>query len=115
MNKKLLALGRLKAGERNKTEAEYEAYLELRKKAGEIIQFEFEGIKLRLASNVYYKPDFYVMNANCEIEIHEVKSIWLGDALTKIRVASSKFPFRFFAVYKKTKKDGGGWRIEEIV
>ena len=58
MNKALFARGRLKKGERNKTEARYEQLLETRKRAGEIIGYWFEGVTFRLADNTRYTPDF---------------------------------------------------------
>lgn len=54
------------------------------------------------------------MLADGVIEMHEVKGYWTEDARAKIKVAANKFPFRFVAVYKQAKKDGGGWRIEEF-
>lgn len=48
MRKQIQALGRLKIGQMNKTESAYCQHLELRKRAGEIVWYRFEGIKLRL-------------------------------------------------------------------
>ncbi len=61
MRKQIQALGRLKTGQMNKTESAYCQHLELRKRAGEIVWYRFEGIKLRLADNTFYTPDFAVM------------------------------------------------------
>ena len=108
------ALGRLKTGERNKTEAAYEQHLIQRQHAGEVAWFRFEGIKLRLADNTHYTPDFAVMLADGRMEIHEVKGYWTDDARVKIKVAAELYPFAFFAIKKKAKKDGGGWEIEEF-
>lgn len=47
MRKQIQALGRLKTGQMNKTESAYCQHLELRKRAGEIAWYRFEGIKLR--------------------------------------------------------------------
>jgi len=102
-------LGYLKRGERNKTEAAYENYLELQKRAGDILWYGFEAIKLRLANNCYYTPDFMVVRADGVVELHEVKGFWRDDARVKIKVAASQFPFKFLAV-KKIK--GGGWDEE---
>ncbi len=44
-----LALGRMKAGRMNKTEAAYAARLDELKAAGEILWHSFEGVTLRLA------------------------------------------------------------------
>lgn len=49
MRKQIQALGRLKTGQMNKTESAYCQHLELRKRAGEIVWYRFEGIKLRLS------------------------------------------------------------------
>jgi len=114
MNKKFLALGRMKSGERNKLEQAYENHLELLKHAGEIQWYKFEGMKFRLADNCFFTPDFAVLLANGEMEMHEVKSIWRDGAKEKTRIAAELYPFRFIAVYAKTKKEGGGWRNEEF-
>lgn len=81
MRKTVQALGRLKAGQMNKTETAYAQELELRKRYGEIARYRFEGIKLRLADNTFYTPDFAVMLANGQLEMHEVKGgYWTDDA-----------------------------------
>lgn len=108
------ALGRLKTGVMNKTEAEYGARLELLKAAGEVLWYRFEGVKLRLADNTFYSPDFFVMTAENVLEAHEVKGHWQDDARVKIKVASEMYPFRFVAIKKAAKKDGGGWSVEEF-
>lgn len=111
---KLQALGRLKLGELNKTEQAYRAHLESLKQAGEVLWYRFEGIKLRLADNTFYTPDFAVMLANGELEMREVKGFWQEDARVKIKVAADQYPFRFIAVTAKAKKHGGGWNVEEL-
>lgn len=107
-----LALGRLKTGERNKTEEAYEAHLSALVAAGEVTWFKFEGVKLRLADNTFYTPDFAVMRADGLLEMHEVKGFWADDARVKIKVAADLYPFRFLAVRARAKKDGGGWAVE---
>ena len=114
MNKGVLALGRLKTGQLNKTEQAYGDCLEQRKQAGEIAWYKFEGIKLRLADNTFYTPDFAVMGVGGEMEMHEVKGFWRDDAWVKIKIAADMYPFRFIAVTARAKKAGGGWTIEEF-
>ncbi|MCL8154069.1 DUF1064 domain-containing protein [Enterobacter roggenkampii] len=114
MKRSLQALGRLNTGQMNKTESEYCQLLELRKRAGEIVWYRFEGIKLRLADNTFYTPDFAVMLSTGEMEMHEVKGFWTDDARVKIKVAAEQYPFRFIAVKPKAKKAGGGWEVEEF-
>ena len=108
MNKSLRALGRLKAGQMNKTEADYAAMLEARKRAGEIAWYAFEGVKLRLADATFYSPDFAVMLTAGQLEMHEVKGFWQDDARVKIKVAASLYPFAFYAI----RKVRGAWEVE---
>lgn len=108
------ALGRLPTGTLNKTEQAYAAHLKLLQAANEIQWFEFEAVKLRLADNTFYTCDFAVMASDGVLEMHEVKGFWADDARVKIKVAASKFPFRFRAVTAKAKKWGGGWAVEEF-
>jgi len=114
MLKRIQALGRLKAGAMNKTEQAYAAALELRRHAGEVAWFKFEGLKFRLADNTFYTPDFAVMLANGALEAHEVKGHWEDDARAKIKIAADMYPLRFMAVQVQSKKAGGGWKIEEF-
>lgn len=117
MNRALFAKGRLKAGERNKTEARYEAHLEVLKHAGRIIRYDFEAVTFKLAKDTRYTPDFMVMLPSGEIEFHEVKGSWAifqDDAKVKIKVAAEKFPFRFIAVAPIALKNGGGWNVKEF-
>lgn len=112
MNKGLFALGRLKAGERNKTERAYENLLEAMRISGDVLWYKFEGMKLRLADNTFYTPDFAVMLSSGQIEMHEVKGFWQDDARVKIKIAAELYPFRFVAAKPKAKKNGGGWELE---
>ena len=112
--RKMQALGRLKAGQMNKTEAAYAQHLEARKAVGEILWYRFEGVKLRLADNTFYSPDFVVMLADGSLECHEVKGFWQDDARVKIKVAADQYPMRFIAVKVRAKKNGGGWDVEEF-
>lgn len=91
------ALGRMKAGKMNKTENHYAELLERRKQSGEVLEYWFEPMNLRLGENCFYKIDFLVLMANCKLEVHEVKGYWTDDALVKIKVAADKFPFTFKA------------------
>lgn len=108
------ALGRLKSGQMNNTEKAYSDHLELLRKAGEVLWVRFEGLKLRLADNTFYTPDFAVMAADGVIECHEVKGHWQDDARVKIKVAAEQYPFRFVAIKARAKKDGGGWSMESF-
>jgi len=109
---KVIAKGRQHTpGIMNKTEACYAAYLEQLKKAGDVAWYAFEGVRLRLAKQTTYTPDFIVMNADGTIECHEVKgakAIFWDDAKVKVKVAAEMFPFNFKVVYP-SKTDGWVW------
>jgi hypothetical protein len=108
------ALGRLKPGAMNKSEATYAAHLELEKFAGAVLWYRFEGIKLRLADNTFYTPDFAVLAHDSVMECHEVKGFWQDDARAKIKIAADLYPFRFKAFKVRAKKNGGGWEEEDF-
>ena len=94
----------------NKTEQAYAAHLALLQRAGEIADYRFEPLKLRLADKTFYTPDFAVVRADC-LELHEVKGFWEDDARVKIKVAAAQYPwFRFVAVQRKRQQ----WVMEEF-
>lgn len=96
----------------NKTEMEYARELELRKKAGEIVDWKYEPFSLKLANKTYYKPDFLLVFPD-HFEIHEVKGTFIReDAIVKLKVAAKMFPwFKFVLAQKKRKY----WVIKEVV
>ena len=107
---KMYALGRLKPGEMNKSETNYAKHLEALKMAGEILWWKFEGVKLRLADNTFYTPDFAVLRSNGQFELHEYKGHWMDDARVKIKIAAELYPFVFIGV----QKDGNTYRYEHF-
>lgn len=112
-------------GKMSKAEQAYQAHLELRKKAGQIREYFYECVNLRLGKNCHYRPDFLVITDDWTMEFHEVKGFkrrpngapgfyMEEDAKPKIRSAADKFPFRFVVVCQAPKKDGGYWFEEEF-
>lgn len=108
------AQGRLKVGAMNKTEEAYARDLRDAHTLGDILWWKFEGLKLRLADNTFYTPDFAVLANDGVMECHEVKGFWTDDARVKIKVAADLYPFRFKAVKARAKRDGGGWSEEQF-
>jgi len=111
---RMQALGRLKQGEMNGTEAAYDKVLAERKRIGEIVWYAFEAITFVLPGGVRYTPDFIVQLATGELEAHEVKGFWQDDARVKIRLAQGIFPFRFIAIMGKKKKGVYTWTFEDF-
>jgi len=109
------ARGRLAASGMNKIETDYARHLELRKQAGEVLWWRYEGIRLRLAKNNNLTPDFAIMLADGTIELHDTKGSWKAhgqrDQKSKMRLAAEMFPFRIVAVMRDGKT---GWKFEEF-
>lgn len=107
------AYGRQRPGQMNKTEARYALELEARKRLGEILWYRYEGIKLKLADKTFLTPDFFVLMADGQLEIHEVKGYMEDDANVKIKVCAELYPF-LFKVIRVAKGGGGRWHVQEI-
>lgn len=120
----------------NKTESRYERELAVRKLAEDVVWYEFEGVKLRLADNTFLTVDFAVLPALRDewdniirgadgkpkegvLEMHDVKGSAFqaadqSDGRAKIKVAAGKYPFRFKLVWPRKAREGGGWEVEEL-
>lgn len=97
------------------------------KQRGEILEYAFEPVKLRLAKGCFYTPDFMVLENDGTVTVYEVKDwrsgskkyplkklkgFWREDARIKLKVAARLFPMlRFVAT---TKDPGLGWVYEVI-
>lgn len=111
MPRQFQALGRLKPGAMNKTEAEYAGMLELRKRAGDIAWYAFEPFKIRLADRTFYDVDFGVMLADGRLEVHEVKGGFItDDGRVKMKIAAEHFPAQFYLCQKVRK----AWAVEAL-
>jgi hypothetical protein len=100
-------------GQMNGLEKRYAAHLGLRKLTGEIADWRFEAIKLRLAPKTYYSPDFAVVTTSGRIELHETKGHWEDDARVKVKVAAAMFPW-FDFVGVQMEKRNKTWQFEQF-
>jgi hypothetical protein len=95
----------------NRTEAEYAGMLDLRMRAGDIVWWRFEAIKIRLADNTFYTPDFLVLLSDMRLECHEVKGAFvMDDAKVKLKVAAETCPFGLVLAQKVSKT----WHVEVL-
>jgi hypothetical protein len=96
-------------GQMNKTEARYAAMLQTWLAAEGIEHWSFETLKIRLAANTYYTPDFAVWRAG-RLEFHEVKGGFIRDkSRIKFRCAAEALPWAGFVMMQW--KDGQWTRI----
>jgi hypothetical protein len=115
------AVGRMKAGQMNKTESAYAEHLKAAQIAGEIELWWFECVGLKVADKCHYYPDFMVLYPDGRVEIHEVKARASNgsyrcedDAKVKLRVCADKFPFPLVVVWPKQGGARFGWDRLEI-
>lgn len=117
MDKNLFALGRLRAGQKNKTEEAYGKHLETLFYLGEISWYRFEAIKLRLADNTHLLIDYAVMRTDSGIlEMHDCKGglgVYMDDARVKMKVAAEMYPFVFKIAYPNRRRPGH-WNYIDI-
>ena len=78
-----MAKATFKVRQMNKTETAYFRELRDQMAVGLIKWFDYECMKFRLADSTFYTPDFAVMLASGQIELHEVKGFWADDARVK--------------------------------
>jgi hypothetical protein len=108
------AVGRSKRlpGQMNKMEAAYQtAFLDPAVKAGEVLWYAYEPMKLKLAPNTFLTPDFGVMLADGEMQFRETKGFMEDDAAVKLKVAADIYwMYTFILVTKK----GGIWNEKVI-
>ena len=111
--------GRLKAraprtrrvvGQMNGTERAYSLLLDSKVTAGNIAEWHYEALTLKLAYDTRYTPDFLVVLADGSVECHEVKGWMREDANVKIKVAAQMFPFTFRLARWRKKT----WQIDEV-
>lgn len=96
----------------NKTEARYAADLEMRKRIGEIQDYRWQPLRLKLGLNCTYDPDFLVLMADGTVEFHEIKGGYItDDAMVKVKVAANLFPWFVFRLFQYTRK---GCKVREL-
>ena len=88
----------------NKLEAAYRDELEAKRLGGLIREWSFNSVRLALGGGAWFKPDFFVVQADGTCEIHETKGFQREAALVRLKVAARLYPFRFFRITQG--KDG---------
>lgn len=95
----------------NKTEARFDAILADLLHRNEIGSYQFEPVKLRLAGNTTYKPDFFVVLRDYSVAFVEVKGYMRDDAAVKVKVAAEQRPWAVFFV---AFADGRGFDVRPV-
>jgi hypothetical protein len=104
MRKSFIKLGHKPKGTMNKTEAIFAENLELERLAGKVKEWGFEKIKLRLGDNCFYTIDFYVVEADDQLKLVEVKGGFItAKGMVKFKTACELFPFIKFVMVQIKK------------
>lgn len=96
----------------NKTETRFETdYMKPMRHAGEIGEYRFEAITLKLGNGLRYTPDFSATNAAGKLVFWEIKGARIEeDAIVKFKMAPTIFPeYEFYLCQWK----GGEWVIQK--
>ena len=104
---------RLPPEEGNKTEQQFGLRLFSLKSRGDILEYAFEPVKLRLGKKCWYTPDFLVWEKDRSVTAYEVKGYWRDDARVKIKVAAKLYPMIRFVAASKSGKNVG-WEFESF-
>jgi hypothetical protein len=111
MKPSFIALGRTRTG-MNKTEAAHAQDLEIQKRVGQIQDYRWQPLRLKLAPDTVYEPDFLVLAADGTIEFHEIKGGFITeDGFVKVKVAAQMFPYFVFRLYQYNRK---GLKVREL-
>lgn len=94
----------------NGLERDWSIVLEARRRAGEVLRWDYEPERLKLADGTFYAPDFRVQLANGTIEFHECKGFMRDDAAAKLKIAAALHPYTFRLVTRKR----GAWTVVEV-
>lgn len=103
---RFFAKGRMVRGSKTGLESLWARHLDVCLRAGDILCYEFEAVKLRIGTDTcFYTPDYLVVYGDGVLGFDECKGWWQDDALVKIKVAAAKFPyFRFRSIATMSKK-----------
>ena len=88
----------------NKAEAQYSFELDILKAAGEIIDWWYEAVNLKLAKKTWYKPDFLVLLPNGKLRFVEIKGFLRDDAAIKYKLAREEFAFAEWVMLRLVKR-----------
>ena len=95
---------------KTKLENRYADYLELLKRAGEILGWWYESVNLKIGPGAWVHLDFLVWAKDGVLELRETKGYKERAGMVRLKAAAGIYPFRFLLCQEIPKKEGGGWR-----
>ncbi len=114
---------RKERGVMNRTETEFfSSYIAPRLVCKEFVESWYETWTWRLTEKtpdgkpgIRYTPDFVVLQSDGFLIAYEVKGTGIATRadLNRVKLAADKIPIPFYVATKQTKKNGGGFKIEQ--
>lgn len=95
----------------NKTEELFAAELDALQRAGVIVEWKFESIKLRLARKTFYTPDFFIRYTDGRLAFTEIKGFMRDDAAIKYKLAREAYSWAEWRMLRRVK---GTWQAVNI-
>src|SRR5262249_52520698 len=77
---------------RSKLEAHYAALLTMQQRAGEVVRWRYEAIRLTLAPRTTLTVDFVLTLPDGRIVFDETKGFRRDDAMAKLKIAAALYP-----------------------
>lgn len=112
---------RKQRGQMNQLETAYASHLDGLKTLGQVEWWGYEVITLTISHGVSggekgsrITVDFLVLTAAGVLQVHEVKGFREARQVNALKAAAELFPFQFFLVERRLKRDGGGWNLSEV-
>lgn len=103
---------RRQPGVMNRYEA---AYAEVLTADPSVFEWWFEKMRFVIGEKCSLTPDFVIQRTSGALEIHDVKGGFVrDDALVKLKVVASVFPYPVYMAIKRPKRDGGGWELKRV-
>jgi hypothetical protein len=99
----------------NKTERRFEIErLKLWQSVGQIREYDYEAVTLKIANGCRYTPDYWVIANDGRTLFYEIKArkmIW-DDAIVKLKVAARRYDAYEFWL---CAWDKNGWTVERVL
>lgn len=98
---------------KSRLEADFAAELELRRRADEILLWEYEPMSFRLGERLFYTPDFMVLTQTREMILYEVKGSWKAQGASRSRVKVKALAAKFWYLrIEGVTRCNGQWNFE---
>lgn len=91
----------------------YDTFIKPKIDRGDIVDYGYEVLIFQLGYKQTYRPDFYTIDREGKLELHEIKGGYIyPDAYEKLKAFVTIFPM--FPIKLAQYKKATGWKIETV-